>query len=160
MTNRIRLALVLVGLPLGAPLLAQAAPRPVARAEFLKNIDNNFAGIDTNKDGQLTKAELTVQQQKELQQAKALVAQQLQARFKQLDTNKKGSLSPQEFAAAAGPIRTAETPEQLLKTLDSNGDGRITTEEFRAPQIAKFNKVDANRDGIATPEEMRKATGK
>ena len=161
MTKRIHLALMLAGISFSAPLLAQAAPRPVARAEFLKNIDNNFAGIDTNRDGQLTKAELTVQQQKELQQAKIAMTQQLQARFKQLDTNKNGSLSPQEFAAAAGPIRTAETPDQLLKTLDSNGDGRISNEEFRAPQLAKFNKVDANRDGIATPEEMRKAaTGK
>jgi hypothetical protein len=45
--------------------------------------------------------------------------------------------------------------------LDSNGDGRISNAEFRAPQVARFNKIDANRDGIATPEEMRKAaTGK
>ena len=160
MTKPIHLPALLVGLSLGAPLLAQVAAKPVARADFLKNIDNGFAGIDTNRDGQLSKAELTVQQQKELQRAKTLMTQQVQARFKQLDTNKNGSLSPQEFAAMVGPIRTAETPEQLLKALDSNGDGKISGEEYRAPRIAQFNKVDANRDGVATPEEMRKAAGK
>jgi hypothetical protein len=148
-------------IPLSSALLAQAGPKPVARAEFVKNLDNRFVAMDANKDGQVTKAELVVQQQKELQQARAAMAQQLLTRFKQLDTNKNGQLSPQEFAAAAPPIRTAETPDQMLKALDSNGDGKVSNAEFRAPQVARFNKIDANRDGIATPDEMRKAaTGK
>ena len=161
MTKPLRFAFTLAMLSIGAPTLAQSGPRPVSRADFLKSIDNRFAAADTNKDGGVAKAELVVLQQKELQQAKSNLSQQLLGRFRQLDTNKDGALNPQEFAAIAPPIRTAETPDQLLKTLDSNGDGRISNAEFRAPQVAKFNKVDANRDGIATPDEMRKAaTGK
>jgi Ca2+-binding EF-hand superfamily protein len=160
-TKSIRTAFALAALSLSAPLLAQTGPKPVSRADFLKDIDNRFAAADTNKDGAVAKAELVTLQQKELQQAKAGLNQQLQARFRQLDTNKNGALSLQEFAALAPAMRTAETPDQLLKTLDSNGDGKISNAEFRAPQLAKFNNVDANRDGIATPEEMRKAaTGK
>ena len=161
MTRSIHFVLALAALPLSSPLIAQTGPKPVSRADFLKTIDGRFSAADTNKDGGVAKEELVVLQQKELQQAKAGLNQQLQARFKQLDTNKDGQLSPQEFSAIAPPIRTAETPEQVLRTLDSNGDGKISAAEFRAPQIAKFNKVDANRDGIATPEEMRRAaTGK
>ena len=161
MTKSIRIAFALAALSLSVPLLAQSGPKPVSRADFLKTIDNRFAAADTNKDGGVAKGELVILQQKELQQAKAGLTQQLMGRFKQLDTNKDGALSPQEFAAIAPPVRTAETPDQLLKALDSNGDGKISADEFRAPQIAKFNKVDANRDGIATPDEMRRAaTGK
>jgi len=160
-TPRIYFALALAALPMSAPLLAQAAAKPVSRADFLKNIDNRFGGADTNKDGSVSKTELVALQQKELGQAKSGLSQQLLTRFRQLDTNKDGALSPQEFVAIAPPIRTAETPDQMMKALDSNGDGKISNAEFRAPQVAKFNKVDANRDGIATPDEMRKAaTGK
>ena len=155
----IRSAFALAALGLSAAALAQTGPKPVSRADFLKTIDNRFAVADANKDGGVAKSELVVLQQKELQQAKSTFQQQILGRFKQLDTNKDGALSPQEFVAIAPAVRTAETPDQLLKTLDSNGDGKISQAEFRAPQIAKFNKVDANRDGIATPEEMRKAAG-
>jgi Ca2+-binding EF-hand superfamily protein len=141
-------------------MFAQTGPKPVTRADFLKTIDGRFAAADTNKDGGLTKAELVTLQQKELQQAKAGLNQQLMSRFKQLDTNKDGALSPQEFAAIAPPMRTAETPDQLLKALDSNGDGKISNAEFRAPQNAKFNKIDSNRDGVATLEELRAAVPK
>ena len=160
-TKRFLFALTLAAMPLSAPLLAQAAPKPVTRADFLRNVDTRFGLADANRDGSVSKAELTTTQQRELQQAKSNLNQQLQARFKQLDTNKDGRLSPAEFSAIAPPIRTAETPDQVLKALDSDGDGKVSAAEFRAPQAAKFNKVDANRDGIATPEEMRKAaTGK
>lgn len=159
MTKLVLIALVV--LPLSAPLLAQNAPRPVSRADFLKGVDGRFAAADINKDGGVAKGELAILQQKELQQAKSNLNQQLLGRFRQLDTNKDGQLSPAEFAALAPPIRAVETPDQMLKTLDSNGDGKISNAEFRAPQIAKFNRIDANRDGIATPDEMRKAaTGK
>jgi len=157
-----RLILIaLAVLPLSTSLLAQAGAKPVSRADFLKGVDGRFAAADANRDGGIAKGELVVLQQKELQQAKSNLNQQLLGRFRQLDTNKDGQLSPAEFAAIAPPIRAVETPDQMLKALDSNGDGKITNAEFRAPQVAKFNKVDANRDGIATPEEMRKAaTGK
>ena len=155
------LLIALAAMPLSTPLLAQAGPKPISRADFLKSVDGRFGAADANKDGSIAKNELAVLQQKELQQAKSNLNQQLQARFRQLDTNKDGQLSPAEFAALAPPIRAVETPDQMLKALDSNGDGKISNAEFRAPQVARFNKIDANRDGIATPEEMRKAaTGK
>jgi Ca2+-binding EF-hand superfamily protein len=149
-------------LSFGSAALAQnaAQPKPVSRADFVKNIDGRFNTIDTNHDGKVTKEEVAAQEQRELQLAKTRIAQQLQAKFKQLDTNKDGQLSVQEFMAAAPPIRNAETADQVLQRLDSNHDGKVTADEFRNPELAKFNKVDANRDGVVTPEEVKAATGR
>ena len=58
-----------------------------------------------------------------------------------------------EFMAAAGPIRTVESPQQLLQKLDTNHDGKVSMEEYRAPEIDKFNRADANHDGVVTPAE-------
>jgi Ca2+-binding EF-hand superfamily protein len=37
-----------------------------------------------------------------------------------------------------------------FKSLDLNGDGKITREEF----MAAFDKLDRNHDGVITPDEM------
>jgi Ca2+-binding EF-hand superfamily protein len=61
--------------------------------------------------------------------------------------------------ATAPAIRTTETPDQMLQRFDANHDGKVTADEFRTPEIAKFNRVDANHDGVVTPEEMKAAAG-
>ena len=147
-------------LALGSAAAAQNPAKPVTRTDFVKNLDANFARVDSNHDGSISPAELGVEQQRELTRAKGLIQSQLQARFKQLDTNKDGQLSAAEFAAMAPNIRTAQTPQQALQALDSNHDGKLSADEFRAPQLAKFNKADANHDGTVTPAEMQAASGK
>jgi hypothetical protein len=146
---------------LGSPANAQAQQqKPIPRADYVRTVDNRFNTIDANHDGKITKEELTAEQQRELQQAKTTLTQQLQAKFKQLDTNKDGQLSLQEFVAATPPIRTSESPDQMIARLDSNHDGKISADEFRSPELAKFSKVDANHDGIVTPDELKRAGGK
>jgi Ca2+-binding EF-hand superfamily protein len=140
---------------LGTSAIAQ--PRPVARAEFLNNLNNRFSAMDSNHDGTVTGAELAAEQQKEMQQAKGALQQQLSARFKQLDTNKDNQLNLQEFLAAAPAIRTSESPDQLLQQLDTNKDGKLSADEFRAPQLATFNRADTNHDGTVTPAEAQAA---
>jgi hypothetical protein len=108
----------------------------------------------------VSKDEIAAQEQRDLVQAKANVENQLRDAFKRLDTNKDGSLSLPEFLGSAPGIKMTQTPDQLLQGLDTNHDGKVSAEEFRAPQLAKFNRVDANHDGIVTPEEQRAGGGK
>jgi hypothetical protein len=42
-----------------------------------------------------------------------------------------------------------------LLALDGNADGKVERAEMLAAQRAHFDKIDANRDGQATPEEMK-----
>jgi hypothetical protein len=143
---------------LAAVANAQAQqPKPISRADYVKTVDARFNALDANHDGKVTKEELAAEQARELQQAKAKIAQQLQAKFKQLDTNKDGQLSLQEFMAAAPPIRTSETADQMVARYDANHDGRISADEWRNPELAKFNRVDANHDGVVTPAEQAAA---
>jgi len=149
-----------VGTALASAGVAQTAPKPIPRAQYQQAVDARFNTVDANHDGVLTSAELDAQRQREMQQTKANMAKQLQDAFKRLDTNKDGRLTLQEFMATATTIKTTETPEQLVARLDSNNDGKVSAEEFRGPEMAKFNKVDANHDGIVTPAEIQAARGK
>ena len=142
-----------------APALAQQG-RPVSRADYLKTVDTRFGTVDTNHDGKLSRDEVAAAQQRDLQQANAKIRQELEAKFHQLDINKDGKLTLQEFLAAAPGIRTTQTPDQLLQQLDTNHDGKISLDEFRAPQLATFNRTDANHDGIVTPAEVQAAQGR
>jgi hypothetical protein len=157
-TKQLLFATAAAALSLASAAVAQ--PKPVARADYMKNVDTRFGTMDTNHDGKLSKTEVAAEQQRELQQAKARIGQQLQAKFKQLDTNKDGQLSQQEFMAASPPLRASETPEQMVARFDSNHDGAIGGDEFRTPELAKFNRVDANHDGIVTPAEIQAANKK
>lgn len=72
-------------------------------------------------------------------------------RFAQMDVNKDGGLD-------RGEINDFYTSE-LFKGRDTNGDGKITKEEWN-PQITaedskKFSIIDANKDGVATLDEAK-----
>ena len=97
---------------------------------------------DANKDGWVDKAEWKAGQE---------------ARFKELDTNKDGVLSREEFMAAAP--QTAGTPNgaALVSQLDKNKDGKVTADEFRAPILARFDKMDTNHDGVLSATERQAA---
>jgi lipopolysaccharide biosynthesis regulator YciM len=138
---------------------AQTAPKPIARADYIKTVDARFNVVDANHDGKVTRDEIIAQQQRDLASGKARLTAQLQEAFKRLDTNKDGKLSLDEFMATAPAIRTTETADQMLQKFDANHDGKVTADEFRTPEVAKFNRVDTNHDGVVTPEEMKAASG-
>ncbi|POO56784.1 MULTISPECIES: EF-hand domain-containing protein [Agrobacterium] len=53
------------------------------------------------------------------------------------------------------PMRPELAYVYLLKTADTNKDGKVSKEEFAARQDALFTEIDANKDGSITPKEMR-----
>jgi Ca2+-binding EF-hand superfamily protein len=72
-----------------------------------------------------------------------------------------GTTAPMSMAAPRGPGKDGPPmrPElayvYLLKTADTNKDGKISKEEFAARQDALFTQIDADKDGTVTPKEMR-----
>jgi Ca2+-binding EF-hand superfamily protein len=145
------------GAALASVAAAQTAPKPITRAQYQQVVDNRFNKADINHDGQVTKPEAVAQQQRDLDAAKTQLNQKFTVEFNRLDTNRDGKLNLQEFLAGVPVIKSTETADQMIARLDTNRDGKISAEEFRAPEMAKFNRVDANHDGIVTPQEQQAA---
>ena len=152
----LRSSLAIAALFSGMPLVAQAAPsapaaQPIRRAVFLQNMDSDFAKMDGNHDGKISKQEIET-----WQRANALA--EIMARnhdiFLQLDTNHDGQLSAQEFGAFhAEPPPANGTP--MLQHFDANKDGVISQVEFRAGTLANFDRLDVNKDGVVDAAEMK-----
>jgi Ca2+-binding EF-hand superfamily protein len=138
----------------------QNGPKPMTRADYVRNVDTQFNAADTNHDGSISRAELVAQQQRDLERAKSTVTKDWTSKFNQLDTNHDGKLSLAEFLAGAPGLKAAQTPEQMLSIFDANHDGKISADEFRNVRMGAFNKVDTNHDGIITPQEIQGAAGK
>lgn len=109
--------------------------------------------------------------------------------FQELDTNKDGVISQQEFEAkAAAKLKGADTSkdgfvnfdeyrafalkeieqrhQEMMKRrferMDANKDGKISAEEMKAASDKMFTKMDMNKDGKIDKvdhEEMKKRMG-
>ena len=79
-------------------------------------------------------------------------------RFQELDKNRDGKVSLEEFLAfhgAKAPLR-GQILEYEFRKYDRNGDGFITHAEHWAPVGLEdeFRGVDGNRDGRISPDEF------
>ena len=51
-------------------------------------------------------------------------------------------------------------PEAMFKTMDANGDGKVSRAEYAAGARKNFESMDANKDGKVTADEMTAAKAK
>ena len=90
--------------------------------------------------------------------------------FDAVDTNHDGTISKAEFQAfvARGPGGRGGPGGRHfmhrmmpidIKTLDKNGDGKVSLDEFVAPMKAHFAEMDTNHDGFLQPGEMPQPRG-
>ena len=135
--------------------IAQAPAQPQTRADVQKQADQNFDKGDANNDGFLSRPEV---QNMAVRAAQPLVAK-MEQEFSQMDRDKNGQVSLEEFKAAA-TAKLAGNSAGALDRLDKNKDGKVSPAEFRAPIMALFDRADANKDGKVTPEEARKVSGR
>ena len=162
-----RLVASAIGLSVSAAALSQSTTggaqsgeaAPSTRAEVVKALDARFAKFDSNGDGSLSTAELQAVEEQVIGQQKAELAKAVEQSFAKLDANKDGHITLAEYRAAAPTIdaKAGENAAALAKVLDTNNDGKITSDEFKRRTLAAFDVLDANKDGKVTPEERRKA---
>ncbi|MEO5809285.1 MAG: EF-hand domain-containing protein [Sphingomicrobium sp.] len=149
----------LIAGPLSAQTAAPAAAglQPITRVNFAKHFDEIFGRIDTNKDGALSIAEIAAAEVKDKATIEAQVTARYKAEFDKFDTNKDGQISFSEYVTGRGLPNIPTDGKAMLSELDTNKDGKVSLQEYLAPQLVKFNRVDANKDGVASAEEQRKA---
>mgnify|MGYP001052760233 CR=1 FL=1 len=58
----------------------------------------------------------------------------------------------QEPGAVPGP--RGDGPRGMMQRMDADSDGKITLEEFKAPQEGRFAMLDANGDGVIDQDEF------
>ena len=135
--------------PAAAP--APAGPQPILRAAFIAQMDAQFRKMDSDKDGKLTTPEIEeFEKQRALAEAEARNA----ALFDRLDVNRNGQISATEFSRlVTQPPSPGAQP--MLSREDGNRDGSITLVEHRSATLANFDRLDADKDGVVSPAEMK-----
>ena len=156
MSPKLFAAAFVAALPIASPLLGQAkvapaADAPLPRTKFLAGMDSEFRKMDADKNGQLTRAEI---EQFQTRQMAAQARERNKALFGQLDQDKSGQLSQAEFAKIATPAPAANA-QPMIARMDGNRDSQISSAEYRTATLANFDRVDIDRNGIVTADEMK-----
>lgn len=95
--------------------------------------------FDTNKDGTLTKEEVTAGIDKKI-----------------ADNDKDGdkAVSLEEFKAEWAKI-TSERMVRAFQRMDRDGSGKVTAEELKTPALEMFDRMDRNDDGKLSKEDRK-----
>jgi Ca2+-binding EF-hand superfamily protein len=128
-----------------------AGEQPLARTQFLAQMDTQFRAIDADGNGQLSVAEIEQSEKKRLM---AEAQARNDALFDRLDTNNNGQISATEFAKlVAEPAGASAQP--MLSREDRNRDNQISLVEHRTATLASFDRLDMDKDGNVTADEMK-----
>ena len=161
MTKFLMIALALSGLALGGAATAQERGGMMNRAEVEARAAERFERMDVNGDGMLDAAD---------REARA------RQRFAEADRNGDGQLSYEEMQASREERRVrrqermamrgdrrgarlnrrgGRSRDAMLRRADSDGDNAVSRSEFAAAALARFDRLDANRDGVIGANERR-----
>ena len=156
----------------GGVAYAQADEAPaLTRAQVEQRSAEAFARMDANGDGVLDRTDRDARRQERFARRDANGDGALspadrdarrKAAFERLDADKSGALSLAEFSARAeqrderradrrGPGRRSAA--RLGRHADTNRDGTVTQAEFASAALARFDRVDVDKDGTISAGE-------
>ncbi len=166
--------LATAGVALAAPGMGghQMPQGDMTRAQAQAMAAEHFAKMDVNGDGKLDKTD-----------REAMRAQMQEKMFDRIDADNDGSISKSEFEAMhrghREGAREGKRGDQagmaghrmggkrghgmrggagmMAKMADTNGDGTIDQAEFTAAAMKRFDRVDADHNGIVTQAERTAA---
>lgn len=159
-------SLVLAGLWLPTACLAAPDPPPGAalpegegaRRGPQQHFEEVWKQADTNGDGVLSREEFFA-----MKRIAMLPEAKREELFKRLDKDGNGSLSREELESLVKPQDGKRQRMPHLRDLDTNKDGVISFEEFKAgefvkklppeQQLALFRRLDVNGDGVISPAD-------
>ena len=109
---------------------------------FGKPVDRMTDQLDSDGDGMISAEEFQPPRRRGM--------------IEHMDVNNDGAVTVEEINEQIADRQEKETARlhAFFSDADTDGDGAVTREEAQA---AAFNRVDENRDGYLTEEELRKA---
>ncbi len=109
---------------------------------FGKPVDRMIDQLDSDGDGMISAEEFQPPRRRGM--------------IEHMDVNNDGAVTVEEINEQIADRQEKETARlhAFFSDADTDGDGAVTREEAQA---AAFNRVDENRDGYLTEEELRKA---
>jgi hypothetical protein len=155
------------------------APEPMTRADVEARAKARFAEMDANKDGAVTQAEIASTRTEHMSKMQGEM-------FTKMDADKNGSISRAEFDAhhqhmmsdgmapppmaghggmkrkhmghgEGGKGRMGRMEDRMLGMTDANKDGIVTEAEATQAALARFDKVDTDKDGSINDAERKAA---
>lgn len=130
--NTYALAAVVGGFALSGPVLA--------------GDDAKWDRLDADKDGKVTQAEYIAGSK---------------SSFEKLDANADGKVTSAEmdtaYATSKPGVGAAKMPSsaERIKTLDTDGDGALSSVEHEASSRTMFDTLDTNKDGSLSADEIK-----
>ncbi|HYI48553.1 MAG TPA: EF-hand domain-containing protein [Allosphingosinicella sp.] len=150
----------------------------VTRAQVIERTDRAFARLDTDNDGRFTQEEARARGEQRREQ-------RMTRMFDRLDADRNGSITREEMAQAhaarrgpggpgaegggrRGPGMRHRGPRGGFGGPGMRGmrgqrmfgeQGFVSREQFRERALARFDRLDSNRDGTVTAAERQAARG-
>jgi Ca2+-binding protein (EF-Hand superfamily) len=125
---------------LTAAALLAAGPALAQAQDAIGQLSAQFARIDTDGDGAISRGEF-----------RALQA----ARWTQIDRNGDGYLTEDDFPRIAAARASAQLA--AMASVDADGDGRISRDELLDGPAPLFQQADQDGDGLVTRAELAAA---
>jgi Ca2+-binding EF-hand superfamily protein len=124
----------------------------ISRARFIADMDAQFRAMDSDRNGQLSAAEIESSQRA---QASTEASKRNRTLFALLDADKDGKLTAEEFDRFNNPPPNTANAAPVLARMDSNKDRQVSPVEHRAAMLVNFDRLDTDHNGVVSAAELK-----